>query len=306
LVTGLTRLTWITSGYGWLAIIVPILAASPGFFGGPLTLGGLMVAAGAFTQVQQSLRWFVDNFNTIADWLATLRRVASFRLALVDMEKFEGEAGRIEHSRTNDAKITFDKLSVASPAGSGALDETHAEIAPGERVLITGDFRAGLTTLFRAIAGLWLFGAGRIALPASEELMFVPNRPYLQPGRLREALAYPAHHTAFPDEDLVAACERVALRQLSSELERSANWDNELTTDEAQRLAFARLLLHKPRWVCIDDALDALNKTDREAILSIFDNELAGAAVVSFGASDLREGFSARVLRLTKILEPGA
>ncbi len=74
LVTGLTRLTWITAGYGWLAIIVPILAASPGFFGGNLTLGGLMVAAGAFTQVQQSLRWFVDNFNTIADWLATLRR----------------------------------------------------------------------------------------------------------------------------------------------------------------------------------------------------------------------------------------
>src|SRR5277367_1421731 len=101
LVSGLTRLTWITAGYGWLAIVAPILAASPGYFGGDLTLGGLMVAAGAFTQVQQSLRWFVDNFNTIADWLATLRRVGSFRLALVEMGEETGAVGRIERHVTH-------------------------------------------------------------------------------------------------------------------------------------------------------------------------------------------------------------
>ena len=137
LVMRLTRLTWITSGYGWLAIVVPILAASPGYFGGNLTFGGLMVAAGAFTQVQQSLRWFVDNFNTIADWLATLRRVASFRLALVELGERAVRDDQIERTATNDAKITFDNLSISSPNASGALSETHVEITPGERVLVT-------------------------------------------------------------------------------------------------------------------------------------------------------------------------
>ena len=91
LVTGVMRLTWGTPGYGWFAIVAPILVAAPGFFGGDMTIGGLMVVVGAFTQVQQALRWFVDNFNTIADWLATLRRVASFRRALVDMDKLGHE-----------------------------------------------------------------------------------------------------------------------------------------------------------------------------------------------------------------------
>lgn len=165
LVTGSTRLTWVTAGYGWLAIVAPILVASPGYFGGDLTLGGLMVAAGAFTQVQQSLRWFVDNFNTIADWLATLRRVALFRRALIDLDHAEAVAGRIERVRASEAKITFDDLRVVSPAGSGMLDVAHVEIAPGEHVLVMGEPGASLTALFRAIAGLSLAGSGRIAIP---------------------------------------------------------------------------------------------------------------------------------------------
>jgi putative ATP-binding cassette transporter len=303
LVTGLTRLTWITAGYGWLAIVAPILIASPGFFGGDLTLGGLMVAAGGFTQVQQSLRWFVDNFNTIADWLATLRRVASFRRALVDIDKPDDEIGRIEHARTSDGKIIFDNLCVVSPAGSGMLNETHVEIARGEHLLIAAEAGVNLTTLFRAIAGLWLWGSGRIAVPLAEEIMFMPQRPYMPLGALRETLAYPAPATAFSDADLIAACNRVALERLSSALDRRANWDNELTSDEAQRLAFARLLLHKPRWICIDQALDSLDEADRKTILALFDDELAQAGVINLGHRDLREGFSTHMLRLIKMPE---
>ncbi len=303
LVTGLTRLTWITAGYGWLAIIAPILAASPGFFGGDLTLGGLMVAAGAFTQVQQSLRWFVDNFNTIADWLATLRRVAQFRRALLDLDKPDQQAGRIERARTSGGKITLDDLSVQSPAGFERLEEAHVEIAPGERVLVTAESGAGLTTLFRAIAGLWPWGSGRVGIPAADSVMFMPQRPYTPPGALRETLAYPSPAAAFRDEDLVAACNGVALQRLAPALDRRANWDAELTGEEAQRLAFARLLLHKPRWICIDNALDSLDEADRRTILALFDKELAGSGVISFGHRDLDEGFSARIVRLIKMPE---
>lgn len=303
LVTGLTRLTWVTAGYGWLAIVAPILVASPGFFGGDLTLGGLMVAAGAFTQVQQSLRWFVDNFNTIADWLATLRRVASFRRALVDMDKVSEAVGRIERVRTADGKIVFDALTVVSPAGSGALSPSHVEIGRGERTLVIAEPGASLTTLFRAIAGLWPLGSGRIDLPAAEDVMFMPQRPYLPPGALRDTLAYPSPATAFTDQDLIDACRRVALGRLASELDRIANWDSELTGDEAQRLAFARLLLHKPHWVCMDEALDSVDEADRNTILALFDDELASAGVITLGHRDLREGFSSRILHLVNISE---
>jgi vitamin B12/bleomycin/antimicrobial peptide transport system ATP-binding/permease protein len=303
LVTATTRLTWITSGYGWLAIIAPILAASPGFFGGDLTLGGLMVAAGAFTQVQQSLRWFVDNFNTIADWLATLRRVATFRLALLELGEQSTKAGQIERRAVTDARITFDHLSISSPAASGALAETHAEIGPGERVLVTSASRAGLTVLFRAVAGLWTAGGGRIDLPASEPVMFLPQRPYMPPGALRDTLSYPAPANVFRDDELIAACQSVDLTRLASELDRNANWDNELTSDEAQRLAFARLLLHKPRWVCVDQAIDALSEAERKKTLTIFDHELRETAVVSFSDIDLCVGFSTRTLHLVEALE---
>jgi vitamin B12/bleomycin/antimicrobial peptide transport system ATP-binding/permease protein len=303
LVAGLTRLTWITAGYGWLAIVAPILVASPGFFGGDLTLGGLMVAAGAFTQVQQSLRWFVDNFNTIADWLATLRRVASFRRALVDIDRPAVDGGWIERVRVSETKITLDNLGIVSPVGSWSLNETHVEVAPGDRVLITGEPGASLTTLFRALAGLWLQGSGRIAIPSAQDVMFMPQRPYMPPGALRAVLSYPSPSRAFSDEDLAAACDRVALGRLSSELERHANWDNELTNDEAQRLAFARLLLHKPRWVCIDEVWDSLSEADRGTIAALFDDELVGAAVISLGHNYLREKSPVRVLHLSKMPE---
>jgi len=299
LVAGLSRLTWITAGYGWLAIIAPILAASPGFFGGDLTFGELMVAAGAFTQVQQSLRWYVDNFSTIADWLATFRRVATFRLALVEIEGRSNQAGQIDRLASSDARILFDNLSITSPTGSEALTETHVEIAPGERVLVTGASSVGLTNFFLAVAGLWPWGAGRMSVPMPDDMMFLPRRPYLQHGLLREALSYPAPPDLFGDADLIAACERVGLERLSSQLDRSANWNSEWTGDEPQRLAFARLLLHKPRWVFINRALDSLSGQDRKAILAVFDDELAGAAVLSVGDTDLREGFSSRTLHLT-------
>jgi putative ATP-binding cassette transporter len=92
LVTGLTELTWVTAGYGWLTLIAPILVAAPAYFAGTLSFGGLMMAAGAFNQVQASLRWFVDNFSTIADWRATLLRVADFRRAVMNCDAMPAEA----------------------------------------------------------------------------------------------------------------------------------------------------------------------------------------------------------------------
>ncbi len=158
LVTAATRLAWVTAGYGWFAIVAPFVVAAPGFFSGDLSLGGLMVAVGAFNQVQQALRWFIDNFGVIADWRATLLRVASFRQALVEMDKLGHQTGQIERVEASDGKLTFENLGVASPAGCTGLSEPHISIAPGEHVLIVGAPKVGKTNLFRAIAGLWPWG----------------------------------------------------------------------------------------------------------------------------------------------------
>ena len=176
LVSAITRLTWVTAGYGWFAIVAPFIVAAPGYFAGDMSLGGLMMAVGAFNQVQQALRWFVDNFSTIADWRATLLRVASFRLALLEMDRFGHEAGRLEVVPTDDDRLVFDHTGLASPAGSTRLSEKHVVINPAERVLIIGKRRDGKTSLFSALAGLWPWGDGRILLPPVETMMLIRGR----------------------------------------------------------------------------------------------------------------------------------
>lgn len=148
-------MTWITSGYGWLGIIVPILAAAPGYFSGRLTFGEIMMVVGAFNHVQVALRYFVGNFPKIADWRSALLRVVTFRHAAVDLEPSLGKCGSIGRELHPKGWVSFQKLSVSLHDGRTLIEEAPAEIRTGERVLIVGASGTGKSTLFRAIAGLW-------------------------------------------------------------------------------------------------------------------------------------------------------
>ncbi|MGH6795491.1 MAG: ABC transporter ATP-binding protein/permease, partial [Methylocella sp.] len=298
LVSAITRLTWVTAGYGWFAIVAPFIVAAPGYFAGDMSLGDLMMAVGAFNQVQQALRWFVDNFSLIADWRATLLRVASFRLALVEMDRLGGETGRIELVPTADDRLVFEHVGIASPGGCTRLSEKHVVIDPAERVLIIGRRRDGKTSFFSAIAGLWPWGSGRILLPPAQTMMFVSQKDYIPPDTLRGALAYPAEPSQFSSEEYMAALERLKLAHLSPKLDRDARMEQELAREEQDKLAFARLLLHKPRWILLDEAIDHLDEDARGLVLEIFAQELAGAAIVNIGRADTQRGFFTRVLHL--------
>lgn len=298
LVSGITRLTWVTAGYGWFTIVAPFIVAAPGYFAGDMSLGGLMMAVGAFIQVQQALRWFVDNFSLIADWRATLLRVASFRLALLEMDRLGHDAGRIELVPTADDRLVFDQIGIASPGGCTRLSEKHAVINPAERVLIVGKQRGDKTSLFSAIAGLWPWGCGRILLPPAQSMMFISRQDYLPPDTLRGALAYPAEPAQFTSEEYMAALERMKLAHLSAGLDRDARLEQELTREEQDKLAFTRLLLHKPRWIVLDEAIDHLDEDARGLVLDIFGQELADAAIVNIGQADTQRGFFTRVLHL--------
>ena len=300
LVTGLTNLTWITAGYGWFTLAAPILVAAPLYFAGNITFGGLMLASGAFMQVQSSLRWFVDNFSTIADWRATLLRVASFRRAIIDTDVLHDIESRIAVVEGDPGKISIEDLEIASPAGATMLQEKKIEIKAGERVLIVGESGTGKTLLFRALAGLWPWGAGRVAHPRGEELLYMPRTPYFPPGTLREALAYPSAIEAFETAAYARALVRLKLERLVALLDVSRRWDHELSEDEQQTLAFARVALHAPPWVLIDEVLDSLDEDARQDILDLFVKDLSHTAVIHIGRADSHDHLFSRVLHLVK------
>src|ERR1700678_2886808 len=300
LVTGLTNLTWITAGYGWFTLVAPILVAAPLYFAGNLTFGGLMLASGAFMQVQSSLRWFVDNFSTIADWRATLLRVASFRRAVIDTDVLHDVESRIAFVSGDPGKISIDDLEIASPAGATMLQEKKIEIRTGEKVLIVGESGTGKTLLFRALAGLWPWGAGRVAHPRGEELLYMPRTPSLPPGTLREVLAYPSATAAFDAAAYAKALARLKLDRLVPLLDVSRRWDHELSEDEQQTLAFARVVLHAPPWILIDEVLDALDEDARQAILDIFADDLKHTGVIHIGRAEAHDHLFSRVLHLVK------
>ncbi len=296
----LSQLTWITSGYGWLAIVVPILVASPGYFSGGLTIGGMMMVVGAFNQVQASLRWFVDRFPCIADWRATLHRISAFKAAVDRLDEIDETTESIEIARHPDNTLSFEGVSVLLADGRVVIAEATAEIGPGERVLILGESGAGKSTLFRAVAGLWKWGGGVIRIPDPATMMFMPQRPYLPLGTLAAALTYPHAPDAFAAADVEAALKRVGLAEFLPRLHREERLDKTLSLGQQQLVGFARLLLHRPAWVFLDEATSALDEVSQRRVMSIFDEELAGTSVISIGHRPGLETFHTRALHLIR------
>ncbi len=298
LVTGVTRLTWVTAGYGWFTLVAPILVAAPLYFAGTLTFGGLMLASGAFIQVQSSLRWFVDNFSTLADWRATLLRVASFRRAVIGTDVLHEVANRIEFADGEPGRIQIDGLEIASQTGCAKLQEPHIEVKGAERVLVASEPGTPKALLFRALAGLWPWGAGRITRPKGEAVLYLPRIAYLPPGTLREVLAYPSAVASFEPAAFARVLERLVLDRLVPMLDQSRRWDQDLSDVEQQSLAVARALLHVPPWMIVDEALDTLPEEALASVRDVFAKELAATGIIYIGRPMIE--VSTRVVHLVK------
>ena len=305
IVTGHANLTWVTAGFGWITIVAPILVAAPLYFSGKVSFGGLMMAAGAFTQAQSSLRWFIDNFSAIADWRATLLRVANFRHALITTREPIGFGSRIVYTEGNPGEISIEDLEIVSAANSDKLKETRVVVKAGERVLILGAPGTGKTQLFRALAGLWPWGAGRITRPAGEQIFYLAGgTPYMPRGTLREVLAYPLKADSFAESDSTRALYRLGLERLAPLLDTTLRWDRELGQDEQLCLAVARILLQRPPWVLIDGTFGLLDDDVLELVIDVFTDELRHTGVIHIGGPAQAHPLFTRVLHLVK--SPGA
>lgn len=298
IVRAMTRLTWVTAGYGWFTIVAPILVAAPAYFQGTMSFGELMVISGAFNQVQQCLRWFVDNFANIADWRATMLRVAAFRITVLATDEMGQDTSHITFEDSQDQTIRIDDLSIASPSGCLKLSEAHIEMKPGDRVLITGENSEEKALLFRVIGGLWPWGSGKITRPHSESIMFMPMRPYISPGTLRSVISYPRSSEAYETTVIEQIFTKVGLERLINFIDTADRWDRKLNYNEKQRLSFARVLLHKPSWIVSDGALYSLLESSAR-IKTIFNDELSQIGVIGIRDPDEKGLFFKRNISLS-------
>lgn len=297
------RTTLVSQGASLVAPVVPLLLCAPKFLDGSMTLGQVMQAASAFTIVQSAFGWLVDNYPRLADWNACARRIASLMMSLDGLERAEqGDGlGRIKRGETgNDAMLELHDLSVTLDDGTAVVGETEVVIEPGERLLVAGESGTGKSTLVRAIAGLWPWGGGSVNFHPDRRLFMLPQRPYVPSGSLRRAVAYPGAAEDWTGAEIGEVLHKVGLDHLKEKIGEEAPWDQTLSGGEKQRLAFARLLLHKPDIVVLDEATSALDEKSQDKMMKMVTDELPKATIVSVAHRVELEAFHSRKIVLER------
>jgi vitamin B12/bleomycin/antimicrobial peptide transport system ATP-binding/permease protein len=290
------RLTYFTSGYQQAAWIFPSLVAAPRYFRGDLTLGGLIQTIGAFSQVQSSLSFFVDSYKTIAEWCSVVERLSGFERALerVRIQAVTGERVRLADGDARN--LTIKDVDLYLPNGQALLAGVNLSLLRGDCVLLGGASGSGKSTLLRAVAGIWPFGRGEIRGPRDRHVLFLPQKPYLPIGTLREVVSYPRPASGVDDVTLRDGLEAVGLAELAGRLNESGHWSLRLSPGEQQRIAFARALVHKPDWLFLDEATSALDETTEARLYRLLREQLAGTTVFSVGHRATLRPFHSRQL----------
>ncbi|HKQ64790.1 MAG TPA: ABC transporter ATP-binding protein/permease [Methylomirabilota bacterium] len=288
------RMTYFTSGYGLGAWIVPSIVAAPRYFRGELGLGGLMQTSQAFQQVQDALSFFVQSYKEIAAWCAVVERLAGFDRTLNRVLKQEVSGFRRVDGQPGQLSIAG--LDLYRPDGQILLANVNLTVRRGDSVLLTGASGSGKSTLVRAIAGIWPFGRGEIRAARDARILFLPQRPYLPIGVLRDVVAYPMAGSGVDDAALREALEVVGLNELAARLDESAHWALRLSPGEQQRIAFARALIQKPAWLFLDEATSAVDEASEARLHRLLRERLPDTAVFSVGHRATLHSFHARRL----------
>jgi putative ATP-binding cassette transporter len=297
------KTTAVSQTSSFIAPVLPIILCAPKYLDGSMSLGQIMQAASAFTIVQAAFNWIVDNYPRLADWTASAVRVGSLMSSLDALERAErgDQVGRISISNDGkDVALRLNDLYVALDDGTAILDETEVEIMPGERVLIAGESGTGKSTLVRALAGLWPWGGGSVEIKKGASLFLLPQRPYVPVGSLKRAATYPEPPDSKSDEEVAEALDAVGLAHLAEKIAEEGPWDQTLSGGEKQRLAIARILLHNPDIVVLDEATAALDPKSQDELMALLVDRSPNTTIVSVGHRQELEAFHTRKLTLAR------
>lgn len=274
------QLVFLNSGYSQIAIIFPFVVAMNRYLAKEVSLGGLMQVASAFGRVQDSLSYFVDMYSSIAQWQAVVMRLTYFGRHMHEVSQ-QAEHFHVERFATSEA-VSVEQMQVNLPDDTVLLQDINFNLQLGRNVLIKGVSGSGKSTLLRALAGIWPFVTGKINLPKTEELMFIPQKPYIPLGSLREALLYPGNKP-LSDEELLYLLDLCQIGYLRDKLDIVADWSHVLSVGEQQRLAFVRAHIQEPKWLFLDEATSALDEDTEAAMYALLAERLRQTTLVSIG-----------------------
>jgi putative ATP-binding cassette transporter len=283
-----------------LAPVAPLVLVAPKYVAGDMSLGEVMLVAGAFIQVQTALGWLSDNAIYVADWFGSARRVAGLQDLFASLDAISAGAAGITIGDSPDDTLRIENLSISLADGRDLIEDASVAIAPGDRVLFKGESGSGKSTLIRAVAGLWPWGEGTILLPKNARIGFIPQRPYLPLGSLREALLYPGGDESVSDDMLKSILRRCGLAHLAERLDTEENWTQVLSGGEAQRIGFCRALLAKPDILILDEPTSALDEPSQLRMMELIDEELPAATILHVAHRPGLEQFHTREIAIVR------
>jgi len=277
------KLLTFTTCYFQANVVIPYLIVAPYFFLGKVTLGQMTQTAGAFGRVETALNFFIARYQSLASYKAVIERLTTFGAAIEEARKLGTKPPRIEQIEHFGRDLVLRDLVLSLPNGREIVSADRLTIEAGTTTLLSGPSGSGKSTLFRAIAGIWPYGRGRIVRPTDAKFMLLPQRPYLPSGTLMTAVTYPSVAGAYDDSAVRDALALARLSSLASEIDREDNWPQRLSGGEQQRLAIARAVLDKPDWLFLDEATSALDEELEAEIYRVLIEVLPNTTMVSIG-----------------------